>query len=387
MRNVNIVNEPKTDSGLQPEALALLKAKKEYPSVSFLLPVNKQYPKVREEEKKLKAMVKKAEEKMEKELSAKMAASISEKLRKLTATLDFSHLSQSLAVFVSPVVQKVVHLTFPVEEKMIIGRTFELRDLLFAAKNSFHYIVLAISENKVRLFFGYNYSLAEVQQDDFPNGIIDTGGKGSSRTQSFSSFASSKHVSDLFDHREKQVEKYLYDIDNILSKILKEKKIPLVICGDRKVADKFRAISKNSSRIIGNADGNFDQTSEHNILAKIEPLLRGKLKTSVENTMALLEDAVSKRMCASGITEVWKAVMEKRGRLLVVEKDYRCPGKIGNNKFTLITTDLKENGSHLIPDAVDDIIEFVLLYGGEVVFVENGALPLHQRIALITYYA
>lgn len=387
MRNANLVNEPKIESGLQPDALALLKAKKEYPSVSFLLPVNKQYPKVREEEKKLKAMVKKAGEKMEKELSPKMAASISEKLLKLTATIDFSHLSQSLAVFVSPSEQKVMHLTFPVEEKMIIGRTFELRDLLFAAKTSFHYVVLAISENKVRFFLGYNLSLAEEYHEDFPNGIVDTGGKGHDRIQSFNQVSEKKHVTDLFAFREKQVEKYLYDIDNELSDILKRKNVPLVITGDRKITDKFRAISKNTSKIIGNVEGNYDQATESEMLAKVQPVLNQKLKASVENTMAILEDAVSKRMCVSGITEVWKAVMEKRGRLLVVEKDYRCPGKIGNNKFTLITTDLKENGSHLIPDAVDDVIEFVLLYGGEVVFVENGALPLHQGIALITYYA
>lgn len=387
MRNLNVIKEPQTNEGLPADVFSLFKAKKQYPSVSFLLPVNKLYPKVREEEKKLKGMVKKAGEKLAKELSAKMALSLSEKLNKTLSTIDFSHLSQSLAVFVSPVIQKVVHLTFPVEERIIIGRTFQLRDLLFAAKHSFHYIILTLSEKKARLFFGYNYQLVEEQIEDLPLGKEDTGGKGHSRTQTFSSFTSSKHVTDLFRHQEKQTEKYLYDVDNILSGILKNVNNPLIICGERKETDKFRAITKNDPCIIGTIEGNFDQATEYEILTKIEPVFREKFKTDEENTLTLLEDAVSKRMCASGISEVWKAVVEKRGRLLLVERDYHCPGKIGINKFTLITIGVKENGSHIIPDAVDDIIEYVFLYGGDVVFVKNGALKEHQGIALITYYA
>ena len=37
-------------------------------------------------------------------------------------------------------------------------------------------------------------------------------------------------------------------------------------------------------------------------------------------------------------------------------------------------------------DAVDDAIELVLKFGGDVVFVENGKLEDHSRIALITRF-
>lgn len=386
MRNINSAKYQKVNTEIPPDTLSLLKAKKEFPTVSILLPVNKQYPKIREEERKIKAMVAKAEDKLRKELSAKMAASIIQKLHKTVSTVDFSHLSQSLALFVSPAVQKVIHLNFPVEEKLIIGRTFELRDLLFAAKNMFYYWVLALSEKKARLFSGYNYSLAE-EEIDMPYGMDDTGGKGHSRVVTFSSASSQKNVSDVFEFREKKIEKYILDLDKILNETFKKGYAPIILCGERKLTDKFSAISKNEDSIIGNIEGNFDLATEYEISQKIEPLLRGKLKKDAEKTMALLEDAVSKKTCASGIKDVWKTVMEKRGRLLIVEKDYHCPGKIGNNKYTLITQDLEEDGSHIFPDAVDDIIELTLTYGGDVVFVNNGALQEHQRIAMITYYA
>ncbi|MDZ7332741.1 MAG: hypothetical protein ONB31_12240 [candidate division KSB1 bacterium] len=42
--------------------------------------------------------------------------------------------------------------------------------------------------------------------------------------------------------------------------------------------------------------------------------------------------------------------------------------------------------SDVIDDAVDEIIETVLSNQGQVVFVDNGSLAMHQRIGLILRY-
>jgi predicted transcriptional regulator len=40
----------------------------------------------------------------------------------------------------------------------------------------------------------------------------------------------------------------------------------------------------------------------------------------------------------------------------------------------------------VVDDAVDEIISLVLEKGGRVVFVDDGALPQHQRIAVMLRY-
>ncbi len=361
-------------------------AERVFPSVSILLPVNKKYPQFKDEEKKLKGLIKKAEERLRYDLSEKMASSISEKLEKTINTIDFTHLSESIAVFVSSTLQKVIHLSFPVEEKLIIGRTFELRDLLYAAKNSFHYIVLTISENKIGLYRGYNHHLEKEQNEDFPYGINDVGGKGHSREQTFTSFGSVKNVSDQKEHLEKQIEKYLRDVDAELSKVLKQTNVPVIIGGVEKEIAKFKLISKNKDSFLGFIEGNFDHSNAADILKKSEHIFQEKLMADQKKNLALLEEAVGKRTYASGVQDVWKTVMEKRGRLLVVEKDYRYAARLGKNKFTLVTTHFDEDDSREMKDVVDDIIEYTYFYGGDVAFVENGALADHSGIALITYY-
>jgi hypothetical protein len=359
---------------------------KVHPSVSILLPVNKKYPHFKQAEQKLKSLIKEAEMIIRDEVSEEMAAPLITKLQETALSIDFTHLSESLAIYVSSEFQRVIHLPIAVDEKMVVGRTFELRDLFYAAKTNFHYYFLTISENKVTVFLGYGNQLQDQHYDKMPFGMNDVPGEGYSRAQSFSSNSTSKNVSDENSHRENLMEKYLRDIDNELTGLLKQTKIPVIIGGVQKEIAGFNALTKNKEAIIGTIEGNFDYLNEKEIYNKIESILQAKLKNDEKNSLILLDEAISSKTFASGVHDVWRAVMEKRGRLLLVEKDYRVSGKQGKDKFTLITHNVDTTNTKNIADVVDDIIEYTFECGGDVAFVENGALSEHGGIALVTYY-
>jgi hypothetical protein len=365
----------------------IMESEKEFPSVSILFPVNKKYPQFTEAEQKLKQLIKKAELEMKEHFSSKIVESISVKLHEIIKLIDFKDLSDSLAIYVSPSFHKVIHLSFPVEEKLIIGRTFELRDLFYLTINNFNYIVITISKNLVRQFLGNDHFLIEEKNANMPNGIADVEGEGHSRVQSFSSFASTRNVSDQNKFVEIKLEKYFRDIDNELTTILKKNNFPVIIGGVKKEVALFKSITKNSSAIMGDLEGNFDYSAISEILNKIQPVLKNRFKTKQEKVLQLLDEAIGKKKFASGISDVWTAVMAKRGRVLIVEKDYHCVAKSGKNKSSLEFIETEENGINIVKDAVDDIIEFVFMYGGEVVFVDNGKLNAHHKIALITHYS
>lgn len=357
-----------------------------HPSISILLPVNKKYPQFKEAEQKLKSMVKEAETTLKSVLSKEMADPIVNKLRETALTIDFTHLSESLAIFVSSAVQRVIHLPIPVEERMIIGRTFELRDLFYISKINFHYYFLTISENKVRLFLGYGDQVIEQHNDKMPFGMHDVQGEGHSRDQMYSSDSTARNVSDQNSHRENLMKKYLRDIDNELTGLLNQTKIPVILGGVQKEISGFNTITKNKNAIIGTIEGNLDYLSEKMLYNKIEPILNEKRKKDEIKNLAILDEGISKKTFASGIHDVWRAVLEKRGRILLVEKDYRVTGKPGKDKYILITDEVDNVTTKNISDVVDDIIEYVFEYGGDVAFVENGALSEHGGIALVTYY-
>ena len=87
-----------------------------------------------------------------------------------------------------------------------------------------------------------------------------------------------------------------------------------------------------------------------------------------------------------GINQVWKAASEKRGRLLVVEKNFIFPAQHGSSPDVIYNNDDLVQKPFYIKDAVDDIIEKVLASGGDVEFVDEGILKDFSKIALIEYF-
>lgn len=76
---------------------------------------------------------------------------------------------------------------------------------------------------------------------------------------------------------------------------------------------------------------------------------------------------------------------EGRGRLLLVEEDFHYPARVDESGLHITLAD-DPAAPDVMDDTVDDIIEEVLRKQGQVVFVENGKLDQHQRIALILRY-
>jgi hypothetical protein len=280
----------------------------------------------------------------------------------------------------------VFHLPFEVKERVIIDKTFEVRDLLLASKTNFSYVVITISEKNVRVFSGFNHRISEMKIQEMPYNIDDVGGEGHSRIASFTSFSSARNISDAKSYLENKLEKYLREIDRVISGEPNLKKIPLVICGTDRITGHFKDITKNTKQILGYVHGNFDNASSVAISDKVNPLIKNKIETTQSEVLDKLESEMNKKKVVSGVRDVWNAAFNKRGRLLLVEKDFSVKAKTGKQPDKLITSGVQENDYHFISDAVDDIIEMVLKYGGDVAFVDNGKLDAHDRIAMIKYY-
>lgn len=100
-----------------------------------------------------------------------------------------------------------------------------------------------------------------------------------------------------------------------------------------------------------------------------------------------LEAARSIQRYAGGLCEVARLVEEGRGEHLVVERGYYAPAVRTEGELVPVEGMpgvLK--GADVVDDAVDDVIETTLEYGGEVTFVSDGFLIDHDRIALVTRY-
>jgi SpoU rRNA methylase family enzyme len=98
-----------------------------------------------------------------------------------------------------------------------------------------------------------------------------------------------------------------------------------------------------------------------------------------------VEAAVNAGKLVTGVENIWREATNKNCRLLVVEKNFTYAAqKVSDTE--IIPIESSNTNALFIKDAVDDIIEKVLINGGDVEFVEEDLLKGYGKIGLILYY-
>jgi hypothetical protein len=87
--------------------------------------------------------------------------------------IDFVHNADGIGMYISANTRRLVRFPFPVEEKVMVGDNFELRDLLYKVSYSVPYFVLALTEKNARFFEGSWDELQEINDNYFPKEYVD----------------------------------------------------------------------------------------------------------------------------------------------------------------------------------------------------------------------
>jgi len=351
---------------------------KQFPSISIVISTQAQYPKFKDDVERLKHLTNEVREQLRKQYSKAKMDMMMEKLHKVINGIDFTKLTHGLAIFVSPQVEKVIHLPFDVSsEKIIVDESFEMRDVIYAAKKSRRFLLVIISKNAVKTFFGVDSSLSEVEFPDMPANVADVTNEHSKPGLPYF---------DIEAHDEINIRNFVRLIDEEIEKELRNKDYPVILMGDTKQLGFLKQHTRNVKRIAGAIEGNYEHATITEIKKRIRPVLEQMYTADQDKALQLLAGSVNTDKYSAGITEVWRAAAEGKGRLLLVEKDYKQSARYGDDRFSIVIDDEMNNMYDRVADAVDDVIEMVLKNKGDVVFVENGSLKEYEHIALLTRY-
>ncbi|MBL0358249.1 MAG: hypothetical protein IPP72_15885 [Chitinophagaceae bacterium] len=269
-----------------------------------------------------------------------------------------------------------MYLEIPVEEKVIVDESFEIRDLVYCKKELHKYLLLLISSNGSKMFLGNTDSFVKIVSSS-PESVFANKNDVPERVANFS---------DVSGRREVMMEKFLYHIDNTLGIILKAYPLPLFVLGTERIAGHFKSITRHSSSVIEYVHGNYEEASSAELKKVVEPYVADWKKLKQKTLLNQLEAAADNKKLAAGMKDVWREAVKKNGRLLVVEKNYMYAAQHGSSGDIIYEAALLGNKFSCIKDAVDDVIEKVLESGGDVEFTEENFLTDYQRIALIQYY-
>jgi hypothetical protein len=360
----------------RPELLAL-QAIDGYPAVTITLPTHRTSPDNRQDPIRLKNLVVQATERLAGEVGAREAAPLLRSLERLLNDFDHQHNLDGLAVFVNSDIARFERLPFTLPERVIVDRTFFTRDLVYAYNRSPHYWVLSLSEQPTRLYEAFRDDLTEL--NDYTPFPMTHDGRGGGQTLPSDPAINTSRLRDEH-HR-----LFFRKVDAALSEYLARERLPIAVAGVDRYLSFFREVSANTGDIVAELQGNYDHISAHDLGRQIWPLVREGLAARRADVFGQLDVAIGGQRCASTIGEVYRFAREGRGALLLVEEGYHEPAVLAEDGFTL-HLDAEGTGPELLDDAVDATIETVLAKGGRVVFVDDGSLDAHSRIALTLRY-
>jgi Bacterial archaeo-eukaryotic release factor family 3 len=360
-------------AGLSSSDLADLRAPRDFPAVSLIMPTHRTPPDSKTDPIVLRNLLDHAAVRLRGEnLPHGVADEVIDGLNRAARSVDLNHAAEALAVFAGTGGE---HHSFTLPyvhpaPRVAIGLSFAIRDLVAAREHVWDYWVLSLSEQPTRLWSGAGEWLRESNAGGFPMAYSDglPGERGA--------VPRPRRAERLKNDRREQFFRHVF---GEMATVLARDSRPLVVTGVKRYLAYFEQLSPAAaqSRFIGFVEGSFDQASGPELAGWVAPVLTAERERWQSDAIGRLEVARSERLLASGLTQVWDLAAAGQVRELLAEEGYLCSAR--------------ESDGHLLPpgdpagvpvdDAVEVIMDGVLNGGGEVIFVPDGSLEQYGRIA------
>jgi hypothetical protein len=263
-------------------------------------------------------------------------------------------------------------LPFPVREAVTLATTPATRLLIQGLRRTPRYRVLVLSDRATRLFEAVRDELTESREHGFPLSARIT---PRDRRAVAGRFALAPGRDDQESWRN-----FYREVDQALTEASRDDVLPIVLAGVRTSTALFEEVTRSGDLVVGRLDGAHDRTSEHDLGRSVWPMMRDRLRQRRREVVDELTDALHTGKAVTGLDEVWQLGRQGRGRLIVVEEDYR-PAPAREVDGRLVTADATDGS--VMSDPVDEIIEHVVRLGGSAEFVERDAMAELGRIGLL----
>ncbi|MGZ8559749.1 MAG: baeRF3 domain-containing protein, partial [Chitinophagaceae bacterium] len=297
---------------MTPEITEVMEAVHYRPAVSIIMPFEPKMSLKTGMVHSLKIATDKVEQELMENYPDEIGLLVMQKLRAIINNLNYNTHKKSIAIFVSPVFEKVLYLDITVEEKIIVDESFEIRDLVYSKKHLHKYLVLMLSGKESRIYLGDSVSFARIV---------------SSTPESIDAYENDKpervaNFSDPSDRKEIMMEKFLHHIDNGLDIILNAYHLPLFVLGTERISGHFKKITKHGASVIEYLHGNYEESTLEELKTILEPCVADWKKVREKDLLNQLEAADSGKKLVVGMRDVWREAALHKGRLLVIEKNF-----------------------------------------------------------------
>jgi len=337
-------------------------------SVTITAKTHRTRPDFQKDPIRIKNLIKEAEQRLSEEYSAEIVKERIEQLNKLSSTIDHSQNREGLILVVNDKISRYYQLPVEVESRVVINHHFATRDLVRASREQASYYILVLSRRQARLIAATNNHPDFEFTEDFPiiNDIIED----------------DTHKLTMAQGTDLLIEGFFKKVDKALQRVMNNKPAPVILATEERNYNHFTKVAERPI-VVGHLNQNRDHEETDQLVRESWPLVKDHLNKMNKQRLEELQEAINQQRFLIDLSDIWRAVNEGRGRTVFVKRGFHQPAQIENG--SVIPMDLP-NGSNVVDDIVDEIIEVNLQNGGDAVFLSDNELNDFKGLALTTRY-
>ena len=377
------------------EELSTLLASQEGPHVSIFMPTERRGAETQQNPIRLKNLLREAHGLLEdKGMANGGADELLAPARRLIDDFDFwQHQEDGLALFVTDGLVRSYRLPLRFTELAAVEDRFHLKSLFPLFNEEAHFYILALSQNRVRLFEGTRYQVREVELRDVPKSLADalgydlteshlqfhtgTGAAGNGRAAIFHGQGAGE------EDAKAEIRKFFSILDRGLHDFLGDRRAPLVLAGVDYLLPIYREATSYPNTLEEGVTGNPDTLDPEELHESAWSLVEDHFRAERREAAERLGDLTGTGRAASELDDIVPAAVDGRVDTLWVATGIRRWGRFDEESRTV------EHHDEQTPES-EDLLDLAAVHthlnSGKVWAVDSDEVPGKGEAAAIYRY-
>lgn len=313
-------------------------------------------------------------------LDKRRLALLEEQIADLIDDVSFwRYQSNSLVVLATPDVVMTFRLPSHLSESVQVSDRFHLKPLMRAITFPHEAMVLAVSQNSVRLVHVFaDLPPVEVVLHGLTQGAADALGRATLKDHAPSGRIQGGEGQKVL------LRQYARYIDTALRGVMSGRDTPLLIAAAEPLASIVRSVISYPALAATTIALSPDRASDQELADAARPILDGLHAAELEAARAVIETRIKQGRATTDLSEVARAATFGAIELLLVDMDTVVPGTI-DTESGVVTLATSEGASTY--GVIDEIVSRALLTGARVMAVRKADLPEGVQLQAAMRYA
>jgi len=303
----------------------------------------------------------------------------------------WEHMSDGLAVFLRPGWTRVYRVPADVPEVAGVGDRFVVGPLLRVLASDGHFLVLTVSQRRVRLLEGTEHQLDEVSLGDVPASLRDIvaapeHGGAEARPLGGGRAGAAVFYGGAGDDNAKkdEVRWFLQQVAGGLHDYLSRQDLPMVLVGLEPLLGMYREVTTYGHVLDREVRLNPDQLSAAELHAAAWPILAERQAAAKQHAVERFAELNGTGLASSDLDQVEAAAAAGRVEALLLAADPWCWEQVGTGAPTVV--ELGRDPAFAQCERLDRAAVGTLLRRGQVFTFTDPAVPGGGQVAAVFRY-